>query len=311
MSRARRFALAAAAIAVLGCVPQPRPTASTPIPGSTPAAGLCAHAEQVFDERGALGDAYELVIEGDVPAAARASHEIQARLRRVLDELRVSRIAPTREDARVAIRTHAEVLDEAAAVIADRGNSAFDRDVILGDGRSSLPVIDEILRVDVPNDPIVEACPTIAFAPEPITFPAAPTNPDLGLPDVVGELLVEQHVGAAEAWVAEALEMAEVDSNRVRQTEVFLSDIDGGGPPVKIIDGAVGSGEELARAIQQAILPGAKPGAKERWAAFDVFSFRQSAEPPGSIHVAVRGDRVVVLLDAADAFARHFLEAIR
>jgi hypothetical protein len=310
MDRIRRFTLAAVAvIAVLGCVPQPGPT-STPIPDAAPAADLCTPAVRILAERGVLAEAYDLVIQGDVASAAEMSRGIHERLAALLGELRVARVASSREVVRTAIRNYAELLDGEAAVIAERGHSVFDRDVILAYGRNTLPLVDEILRIDVPGDPIAEACPTISFAAEPIAFPPPPTNDDLGLPDVVGDLLVETHVSRPDPRMAEVLEAGGADPDAVRQLEVFLADIDGGGPTARIIDGAAG-GEELARAIQQEFLPAAVSTGAERWAGFDVVSYRQSDEPPDSIHVAARNDSVVVLFDASDAFVRHFLEAIR
>lgn len=297
------------AAALVAC--EPRPTATPISPASAAAADLCVYAERVLAERGALGDALELVIRGETPPAAEAAGLIRERLAALREELRVALVAPSAEEARVAIRNQAELLDGEAAVIAKRGNSAFDRDVILAHGRASLPLVDELLRVDVPGDPLAEACHAIAFTAEPIAFPPPPTNDDLGLPDVVNDLLVESHVSSADSRTAEALAAADVDADRVRQIEVFLSDIDGGGPTAVIIDGAVAPPDVVAGAIQKQFLPAAEGLGAEQAAGFDVFTYRQSDEPPGSIHVAGRDDRVVVMFDASDAFVRAFLEAIR
>lgn len=298
--------------AISGCVPPPpAPTPATPSP-ATQAAAMCERLDRVLRERIVLGDAFELVIANDLDAAVEKAQLVRSRLDELLDGPPASAgVGRSQTAVHDAVEDWARMLDHAAAIIDGPGGSDVDRDLALVEGRIVLGVTDDIMRTGEPSDPIAAACPGLELSVDPVSFPPPPTNAALGLPDTVGDLAFEPHIGRATSLMSEALDSVGVDSTAVRQIEVQVHDGDGGVSLVEVLDRVEAPVPALADAIRQAMVPEAKAAIPEDIAGFKVFAYRHSDEPTIAIHVAARGDRFVILHDFTDSQVREILGAIR
>ena len=306
MGKARYLMAAVVTLALVGCVPPP-PTPTSAPPTSSQAADLCDRLDRVFGERVSLADAFRSVIADDREAAAEKARLIRTRLEDIVEDLPVpTRVPRSRAAVRDAIQDWVDLLDGAAAII--DVPTAVDREVVLSEGRAVLPLIDEILRPLPSGDPIAVACPELSWAPEPVSFPPPPTNEALGLPDIVGDLTIASHVGRPASSVAGLLKSVGLDPTLVRQITVDVSSMDGGGGLVEVLEPVRSDPAAFAEAVHKAMSPEAVASAPDEVAGFEVYAYRHPDE--GTIHVAKRGDRVVILYDLADSAVREILRAM-
>jgi hypothetical protein len=299
---------AVATLTLVGCVPQP-PTPSAAPPTSSQAADLCDRLVRVFGERIALADAFRSLIADDRDAAADKARRIRSRLEDIIDDLPVpTRVPQSRAALRDAIQDWAGLLDGAAAII--DVPTAVNREVVLSDGRAVLPLIDEILHPLPSGDPITLACPDVVSPSDAVDFPPPPTNEALGLPDTVGDLDLEPHVTRPSTQNSKLLTSLGLDPQLVREIAVDVTNtsMEGGFSRVDVLEPIPTETEALAEAVREALLPEASASAPEMIARFEVYAYRDA--DLGTIHVAMRGDRVVILYDLADAAVREILDAM-
>jgi hypothetical protein len=303
------FGAVVVAWTIFGCVPHP-PTPTVTTSPTSQAAHLCEQLERVYSERAAVGDAFRLVVGNDLDGAVEQARLIRSRLDDLLAELPAPNMVPeSRTALRAAIQDWAGIVDEAAAIIDRPGGADVDRDIVLAEGRAMLGIFDDILGPLQAGDPVTVTCPDLDFAVEPVSFPPPPTNADLGLPDIIGDLTLESHIEIADSRISRVLKSVDVDPATVRQISVDLSDIDGGAGTFQIVDRVKAPPAALANAVREETIPEAKAVAPETIAGFEVFAYDYPGEQI-SVHVAVRRDRVVILHDLADQEVRQILAAM-
>jgi hypothetical protein len=311
-----RVALAAFATvwSVAGCLPASvRPSASVGTPVSsaatvTPRADLCEQLTAAFSERAALGQVFGLAIAGNLDEATLQAQAIRERLAAVVEALPDERgLAEPQASLRSLVEGAAELMGAVAEILDDPKAKVVDRDAMLHEGKVLLDSIDVTFQMREPGDTISQACPGLMYTADPVSFPPPPTNEALGLPDTVGALVLEPHVWRIDATMAEILEPLGVDPDAVRGIDVWVSP---GGGRMDVYDGVTAPAAALATAIGDRFAPDAARATPAETAGFTLFTFRQPEDDLGSVHVAVRGDRVIVFHGFRDGVVREVLDAM-
>lgn len=271
---------------------------------------ICSQLTRVFGERRALGDAFRVAIGGDFDGAIAQAHATQGRLDAIVEELPSAAGLPEPQARlRDLAESSAGLVGAATRILDDPERKVVDRDLILVEGRAVLQGMDVVFVLRQPGDTIDTACPGLAFSADPVSFPPPPTNAALGLPDMVGPLTLEPHIGRVDASMAQVFESIGVDPKTVRGINVQLSDgsvVD----LIQVFDRVDAPAPTIAAAVRDLILPEANRPFSQEIAGFRVITYRDPNDDTRSVHVAVRRDRVALFHGIRDAVVRDILEAI-
>ena len=134
---------------------------------------------------------------------------------------------------------------------------------------------------------------------------APPSNAELGLPDTVGALVPDPHIQRTGGFMAALLEALGVNPAAVRSIDEWVP----GGPDMQVYDHVRAPAAAVAKAIGNHVVPGAAKPTVHEINGFTAFAYRQPQDDV-AVHVAIRGDRVVVFGRPRYAVVRDFLEAM-
>lgn len=310
---ARSTALAIAFV-LGGCLPtaiRPTLTASPPTgPSATIRADLCAQLAQVFEERNAVGDGFRLLIAGKVDEAGAAAGSIDARLDALLADLPAEAgLAEPQASLRGVVEASAHLVKAAADVINDQGRPVPDAQLMLVEGQTLLGAIDTTFSLHEPGDTVSTACPGLAFTADPVRFPPGPSAAALGLPDRAGRFSFEPHLARINGWASDVLQRLGGDPDLGREIDVDVTVGDGGHLKIEVYEGVEVHPAAFADAAASSIVPGVKP-VKREVAGFTVIAFVDRDDPSVSVHVASRGDRILVLNGFSDVDVEAVLAAM-
>lgn len=297
----------AAALFLAGCLPSslaPSPPEVEPTAQAQPST-LCEQLASVYAERDALGDAFQLVIGGDVEAGIAAAASIRQRLDGIVDDLPTQGLAMDERRLRDVVESSADVLRETVKVIDDPEKPTADRDVILVEGNTLLGVVDTTWAA--PVGWLDAACPGVAYAPQPVEFPPPPTASDLGLPQQVGTLVFEPSLGRiSNVEIATTLDQLGANPERGRWIRVHFG---GGSQLLDVYEGVTADPSAFALAVGKSLASGAAPVVREE-SEFLVTAFMNSADPDASLHVASRDDQFLLFQGFEDADVTAVLAAM-
>jgi hypothetical protein len=288
-----------------GCLPTSlRPTgtpAASPTASSIPQLDLCEQLAAVLAERLALGDAFRAAIAGEFDDAALQARAIRDRLATLLEGLPENWLLTKQEaSVRDTLELTASLLTATAATLDDPDRDVLDPVIVLREGETLLGALDL-----PPSDNFTRWCPGLSYPADPVAFPAPPSNAELGLPDTVGALVLDPHIGRTGGFMAELLEALGVNPAAVRSIDVWVP----GGPDMQVYDHVRAPAAAVAEAIGSHFVPGAAKPTVREINGFTVFAYRQLTDE-FTVHVAIRGDRVVVFRYNRNGVVRDFLEAM-
>jgi hypothetical protein len=306
----RRSWVAAVAVAssllFAGCLPASirrdaagtvRPTLPRPSPTVQPATE-CQRQARVFEERSALGDAFRLVIEGRTADGVTVARGVRARLAAAIaDAAGIPGGDPAAGDL-----PEAEVLQGVASIIDDPDRPVPDRQLILVQGRALLPFIDRLMNPESGSRSWAD-CPDLVYPGDPVAFPPPPTAAELGIPGQTSHYVLEPHLAAIDGATATIIGRLGGEPGRARVIRVDL----GKDGFLEVIEGIDIAPAAFASALAADIAPGARPTTRSV-SGFEVIDIVDRIAST-SVHVATRGDRMVVIHDLGDSAIAEILAA--
>ncbi len=303
-------------VALSGCLPSSvhrAVTASTSAaPTPTPRADLCSQLAQAFAERDALGDAFRLVIAGKVEEAIAAAGLIRQRLDALLADLPDERTpAEPQRSLRGVVEASAHLVQGTAEIIDDPRRPVPDAQLMLVEGQTLLGVIDAAFSMSEPGDTVSQACPGLAFTAQPVSFPPRPSPADLGLPDRVGRIFFEPHLGRiSNPDMVEILERLGARPDLGREIDVDAAFVEGGHLQIEVYDGVTVNPVDFAVAIAGILATAGVKPTERLVAGFSVTAFVDRDDSDLSLHVASRGDRLLVFGGFSDTDVEAILAAM-
>ena len=208
------------------------------------------------------------------------------------------------------VEASAHLVQGTAEIIDDPRRPVPDAQLMLVEGQTLLGVIDAAFSMSEPGDTVSQACPGLAFTAQPVTSHRGHRRLTSGFP-IESAASLEPHLGpVSNPDMVEILERLGARPDLGREIDVDAAFVDGGHLQIEVYDWVTVNPVDFAVAIAGILATAGVKPTERLVAGFSVTAFVDRDDLDLSLHVASRGDRLLVFGGFSDTDVEAILAAM-